>query len=417
MVALGVAPAVAASATARLAFAVDGSIGFAHETYSEDNDRMTVQTESLRVQTTLSPWFDLTIRGVYDAISGATPIGAPPIDQLRLHDSRTGSPIPPSTITGFTRPLDGVSGASPVSHAAAQNALPLANSIDVRYGVDVAPGFTFGPNRLVPEFSYSNENDYSSYAFALNYSLTLNDKNTILSAGWSHAYDQVWPNQFTYITQRAIKNTDQFIVGVTQLLGPHTIFSANGTIAHEQGYLNDPYRSVVFQEAQLDGAGRVILSGEKRPETRDSQALLLSLTQAITPLHASIEGSYRLYHDSFGILAHTFGAAWYQEIGRSLIVSPSFRYYRQDAANFYGIQFPGNPTTDPAHVPAFYSSDYRLSYLNTFTLGIQATWTIFDHWDLTAGYQRYWMRGLDRQTVQATYPNANIFTAGLTFRF
>jgi len=33
------------------------------------------------------------------------------------------------------------------------------------------------------------------------------------------------------------------------------------------------------------------------------------------------------------------------------------------------------------------------------------------------GYQRYWMRGLDHQTLQSVYPSANIFTVGLNYRF
>src|SRR5690348_15731405 len=76
--------------------AADGSLGFSHESYSEDHGRMDVQTETLRAQATLTPWLDLTLRGIYDGISGATPIGAPPIQQLKMRDPRTGAAIPPS---------------------------------------------------------------------------------------------------------------------------------------------------------------------------------------------------------------------------------------------------------------------------------------------------------------------------------
>jgi Protein of unknown function (DUF3570) len=406
------APAIAAAR----AVAQD-SIGFSHESYVEDHDRMSVQTESLRIQKTLTPWLDLRVSEVFDAISGATPIGAPAINQLNLHDPRTLDRIPTALITGFTRPLDGVSGASPVTHAIAQNLVSLAQSTDNREGTDVSAGITWGSNHFLPEFSYSNESDYVSYGAAINYSRDFNEKNTTLNVGWSHAYDLVLSNQFTYLTHGAIKNTDDFIVGATQLLGPHTIFGGNITIGHAHGYLDDPYRSVVFDETILDPNARVILSGEKRPSNRDSQMLFLSLTQALPSMDASIEGTYRLYHDSYGILANTVGVAWYQKLGIWLVLSPSVRYYRQDAANFYGIQFPGSPTNDPAHVPQFYSSDYRLSYFETFTIGLEATVTIHDQWDIHLGYQRYWMHGLDHQTMQSTYPNANIFTAGLTYRF
>jgi hypothetical protein len=391
--------------------------GITHETYVEDHGRMTVQTETGRAHVTLAPWFDFTVRGVYDGITGATPIGAPAIKQLKLEDFRTHQPIPPAAITGFTRPLNGVTGASPGTQVSPQGVVPLANSHDIRRGIDINTGFTFGPNRFVPEISYSNEHDYISYSGAFNFIRELNDKNTTLNVGWSHSYDQVLSNQFTYITRNQVKKTDDFIFGVAQVVTPWTLFSADGTISHGDGYLDDPYRSVVFQETVLDPNARVILHGEKRPDTRDSQAMLLTLTQAVPKLNASVEGTYRFYHDSFGTIANTLGIEWLQKIGHYGVISPSFRYYRQGAAHFYGIQFPGDPVNDRAHVPSFYSSDYRLSFLETFTLGLDADVKLRDQWDLHLGYQRYWMRGLDGKTLQSTYPSAHIFTVGLTFSY
>jgi hypothetical protein len=398
----------------------DDSVGISHETYAEDHGRIQVQTETLRIQKTITPWLDFTFREVYDGISGATPIGAPPIKDLRMRDPRTGAGIPPASITGYTRQLDGVSGASqsgPVARAMAKNIVPLADSPDDREGTDIAIGLTWGPHRLVPEFSYSNESDYRSYGFALNYSYEFNDKNTTLSLGWSHAYDKVLANEFTFLTDSAIKNTDDFLVGATQLLGPGTVLAANVTLGRAHGFLGDPYRAVVFNESDLDPDNQVVLSAEKRPSTRFSQALFLSLTQSVAPLDASVEGAYRLYHDSYGILAHTASVAWFQKIGKSLVLSPSVRYYHQTAADFYGTQFPGDPVNDPERVPSHYSADYRLSELETFTFGLEATLKLREHFDLHVGYQRYQMRGLDHQTDQSTYPKANIFTVGLTYTF
>jgi hypothetical protein len=395
----------------------EDSVGFAHESYVEDHDRMTVNTEALRVQLSLSQTVDVTARGVYDAISGATPTGAPAIDQLRLRQPITHTPVPSSAITGFTRLIDGVSGASPAAGAVSRNTIPLAGSHDIRRGGDIAVGMTFGPHRFTPQFGYSQENDYVSYAGGLNYALELNDKNTIVSAGWSHAFDRILPTDFAYITGRQIKNTDDFLLGVTQILGPQTVLSLNGTISHAAGYLNDPYRSVVFDESPLDPSGQVVLQGEKRPSTRDSQSVYLSLTQAVKPLHASVEGTYRYYHDSYGIVANTVGIEWFQKLGQTAVISPSFRYYRQGAAHFYGIQFPGDPNFEAGRVPQYYSSDYRLSFLDTFTLGIEGTIHLGDHCDLRLGYQRYWMRGLDHQTLQSAYPDANIYTLELNYTF
>ena len=99
------------------------------------------------------------------------------------------------------------------------------------------------------------------------------------------------------------------------------------------------------------------------------------------------------------------------------MLSPSARYYYQTAADFYAIQFPGDPINNPGAVPKFYSADYRLSEMQTITLGFEATIKLREQLDLRLGYQRYWIRGLDHDTDQSTYPDANIFTFGLTYRF
>ncbi len=398
----------------------DDSVGFSHQTYAEEHGRIQVNTETLSVRKTITPSMDFTLHQVYDAISGATPTGAPPIRQLKMRDPASGALIPPSSIVGYTRQFDGVSGASqsgPVIHAMDQNKLPTVDSPDQRLGTDVAFGLTSGPHRLVPEFSFSNESDYRSYALALNYTFEFNDKNSTLSLGWSHAYDRILANPNMFLASSTVKNTDNFIIGGTQLLTPGTVLGANATFGYAHGYLNDPYRAVVFNESNLDPDNRVLLSGEQRPSKRTSEALLLSLTQSIKPLDASVEGTYRFYHDSYGIFANTLSLAWFQHFGKGIVISPSARYYHQTAASFYGIQFPGDAINDPDLVPHFYSSDYRLSRMEAFTLGIEANIKLQEHFDLHLGYQRYWLHGLDHETDQAAYPKANIFTVGLMMTF
>src|SRR5436305_4712372 len=177
----------------------EGQASFFHETYAEDHGRMTVNTETFRVHWSLAPSLDITAHGVYDAISGATPTGAPAINQLTMRQPITHAPVPNSAITGYTRLIDGISGASHVAGQVSRTAIPLAESRDIRRGGDIAVGYTFGPHRLTPQISYSQENDYISWAGALNYSLELNDKNTVISAGWSHAYDQILATPFSFL--------------------------------------------------------------------------------------------------------------------------------------------------------------------------------------------------------------------------
>jgi hypothetical protein len=390
--------------------------GYRYEFYQEDNNRIQVGTDTVLVQKILAPWLDLKVTGTHDAISGATPVGMPPADSYTLHPTGTSLSIPGTSITSFQRTagVNGISGASPSSSPTPTSisSVPVGTIKDTRWAFDVSPSLIFGPHRLTPEFSYSTERDYLSYSGALNYALDLNQKNTTLKAGWSHSADTILAVTETYLSQDEYKNSNDFLLGVTQLLGPKTILDFNVGLGFVRGYLDDPYRSVIFEGEHPSANNTVAIYGEKRPGSRDQQTAEVRLTQAVSPLDASVVASYRYYHDSFDIHAHTVNLAWNQKVGSFLVLSPSFRYDWQTAASFYGTIFPGDPVTDPQAVPAYYSSDFRLSNMETFTVGIQATIKVRDWLGLDLGYQRYLMYGLDGVTSQSAYPSANVFTIG-----
>jgi len=289
--------------------------------------------------------------------------------------------------------------------------------MDKRTAVDLTTGLTFGQHRIIPEFSYSEEIDYISYAGALNYEWSLNEKNTVLKAGWAHAADRILPNANTFLQQQAFKTTDDYMVGIAQLLGPKTVLNANFTFEHAEGYFDDPYRGVIFEGTMPSSINTLTIYPEKRPSVRSKQVLALSLTQAVTPLNGSVEATYRFYHDSFEIYAHTAQLGWFQKIGSFLVLSPSIRYYWQSGASFYSTIFPGDPITDPAAVPTYYSADYRLSKMQTITGGIEAKVRALEWLSFEGGYQRYVTQGLDGATSQSAYPSANIFTIGATITF
>ena len=243
------------------------------------------------------------------------------------------------------------------------------------------------------------------------------------------------------------------LIGLNQLLSPKTVLSVNLTLGYADGYLDDPYRRTTFllpdsPDPIFSDSASVNASAEHRPSHRFKQVGYTSLTQFIKPLDASIEGSYRLYHDDWGILANTVSITWNQKLGRHLTLSPLFRFYHQTAASFYapsfqGVSFdeyaggtrvafqdgafigfegdPGFPTTSeekayniltvPAR-PQYYSSDYRLSEFEALTVGITGQIKLGEHVTLDLGYKRYKMHGLDALTPRAAYSSANILTIG-----
>jgi hypothetical protein len=364
----------------------EDQVAYRYEYYQEDDQRIQVLTHGLLFDVTLKEGL-VAVAGelVHDAVSGATPSGAPPPNQWYF----------PFGSIGDTN----------------SSAVPLQHMEDERNSISLQVPVTLGINTLTPQFAYSQESDYKSTGAALNYSLALFEKNTILTFGWAHTWDQVLDAQ--PVRQWQDKSGDDFLIGCNQLLGPKTVLGLNLTYGMANGYLNDPYRLTFgVNDPQFfvsDPSG----GPEQRPDYRNKAVVRASITQFITPVNASVEGAYRYYHDTYGLDAHTVELAWYQNIGKHVVLSPMFRYYYQSEANFYYEILPDTYATAPTH----FSPDWRLSQMQTFTAGVnlvvKATkWLTFD-----ATYKRYIMEGLDGVTSQTAYPSANVFTLGARILF
>jgi hypothetical protein len=285
------------------------------------------------------------------------------------------------------------------------NRVPLTQMHDFRTAFSLGFPITFQRHELTPSIAYSAESDYVSRGVALNDSYYFNNKNTTLNVGWSGNFDIVRDENLIW----EHKTTHDFLVGTTQLLTPKSYVTANFTFGTESGYLSDPYRGVMFLSNFLQtNPDDASLTPEKRPRHRTREIIYLSYNRFFDPLNGGAEVSYRFFHDTWHVNAHTLDLRWHQKIGKRLVLSPMFRYYYQTAASFYYVLVP-----DFNNQPAAFSSDYRLSEFNSFSAGLQATYRIHKHLSLDAGYMRYVMRGLDGVTSQSAYPAANIFTIGL----
>ncbi len=343
----------------------ENHVDYLYEFYNEDHNRMQIQTHGVYFEQQLSDRFTAKGEFIYDGISGATPTG-------------TASP----------------SGNIGLSHVE-----------DTRRAGNFELDTKLGSHLLTPAFAYSRESDYESYGISLNDAIEFNEKNTTFQYGISHNFDTVLHDNRTVWSD---KDSTEGFIGISQLLSPKTILTAAFTIGNDSGYLSDPYRLAGFTP---DGFPFSIGVPERRPSHRNKQVLHTSLTQYFTSMDASLEGSYRFYHDSYGVFAHTVGLTWHQKIGKYFIVDPFFRFSQQSAADFYAITFGGPFDTNP---PGIHSSDYRLSELYTIDFGIQATYKVCENFRLVAGYHRYEMNGMDGKTSQAMYPKANIFTVGFS---
>ncbi len=351
-------------------------IDYRYEDYSEDSGRIHIQTHGIYFDKTVRPW--LSIKGNYinDAISGATPIGAPPLP--------------------------------------GQKKVATIEIEDERQAGFLEGAFRTGRHTFSPQISYSQESDYKSVGVSLSHAMDFHDKNTTFTWGLSHSADELIPNPGTAITRSEDKNSTDFLLGLSQLLGPKTVLTLNATLGYSEGYLSDPYKRVLFEDFPYTPGEDYTVWSEQRPGHKFRQVGYVALQQYFDTLHGAAEMSYRFHHDDFGVVAHTVGAQWNQKIGKRVIVSPLFRYHRQSAADFYGVSFPGDPSLPDGRIPKNYSSDYRLSALESFTYGVSISARVHEHLSLEFAYKRYEMFGTDGRTSKDQYPSANVFTGGIT---
>ena len=367
-------------AATHLAQAED-SVTVKAQSWQEDDKRVRVDSQYALLQTDLTTETRLKIMGLVDTITGATPTGE--------KSAAPGAPV------------------------------PLSEMDDRREAWDANLAYQFPRVNVSAGCGVSRESDYVSHGYALNTLTDFNQKNTLLLVGWGHADDRVVERFWSADRE---KTGDDFIVGITQLLSPVLSVTANLSCGRATGFLADPYKIVSTTRLDLD-PGTYYTVPENRPDEKDKVSLFLGAVRHFDPVDGAIDASYRFYHDSFGIDAHTVDLKWVQRLGPRWMLEPSVRFHHQSAADFYhadldadGVVVSLDPSleTGTARVP-YYSSDYRLSRMETTTLGLKAAYALNDHVSIDFAYERYLMRGLDDATPRGAYADADVFTVGMKF--
>ncbi|MBI2518570.1 MAG: DUF3570 domain-containing protein [Opitutae bacterium] len=365
----------------RLARAED-TLTYKFQTWQEDNQRVRVDAHYAQIEKDLGTDMHVKVMGLIDSIAGATPTGE--------KAQTPGDPV------------------------------PLAHMEDRRKAWSADLNRQFHRVGVSAGFAVSRESDYVSKGWSLNTVTDFNQKNTNLLLGYGRTDDTIMERKLGWTVDR-FKDGNDYIIGVTQLIDPNTAVTANLSYGQSRGFMSDPYKIVSTHLLDAD-PGTYYTPPENRPREKNKTTLFLGVNRNFEKLNSALDLSYRLYHDSFGITSHTVDLKWIQPIGEHFIIEPSIRHYRQCAADFYYYDL------DAAHVitsyepllgetgtgrAPFYSSDYRLSNMETLDLGLKVTWKIKPWIAVDVAYNRYTSRGLDWITPDDVYSKANTFTIGL----
>lgn len=355
------------------AFAED-EVTYGFEDYREDGRRIAARTQSALVHKDLGVDGSIEIGVVVDAISGASP---------------TGLPAP-----------------------AGSSQVPLASLHERRKAWDADISERFAGFRLTAGYAASRESEYFSNGWSLNSQMDLNEKNTTLLFGIAGRNDHAETFYLSSHPYRRKIVTDG-ILGVTQVLSPLSFVTANITFGRETGYLSEQHKLVGKTVEIVPGAFLPLTFVENRPDERTNGILLVNFDRAFPRVNGSLEASCRYYRDTYGVVSNSVEIQWFERIGPSFVLRPRIRLYEQTAANFYHYDL--NLTSiEPTFVPnssgPFYSSDYRLSSMNTLTYGVKASWRVWSHLGFEIAFDRYEMKGQDHVTPKSAYPIASTLT-------
>jgi hypothetical protein len=230
-----------------------------------------------------------------------------------------------------------------------------------QYGV----GFEYLRNKVTyaAAFSNSSENDYEADTATLSISQDMFGDLTTVSLFFTRGWDDVTRRgdaTFADEIDRRIYGVD-----ISQVATKNMVLGLSYETITEEGFLNNPYRQVRYLDP--DAAVGYSFEPERYPRTRTGNALSLR-ARYFLPYRAAIQGDYRFYTDTWDILAHTAEVSYTHPLDEEWTFDVRYRFYTQDAAEFYSDLFPR------ADFQNFLARDKELSTMTSHTLGFGVTY-------------------------------------------
>jgi hypothetical protein len=219
-----------------------------------------------------------------------------------------------------------------------------------------------GKSMWSASYMESSENDYDASTWSLGVSQDMFGDLTTISLGYSQGRDKIGDSTDPLFHDEIERRS--YRVGLTQVLTRNAVASFNFETVTEEGYLQNPYRSMRYRTI----TDTWVPAPEIFPRTRTSNAGSVRLKHYL-PWRAAAEGHYRYYGDTWGLRAHTAGLEYTHPLksGRWTL-SGSYRFYKQNSADFFSDLFPYENAQN------FMARDKETSALTGHTLGFGAAY-------------------------------------------
>jgi len=248
-------------------------------------------------------------------------------------------------------------------------------------------------------FTNSSEDDYEANTVSFGISQDFFGDLTTLGMGFSLGDDTVKRNgddAFEESTEHRRYN-----LSLTQILTKNIIANLVIETVIDEGFLNNPYRSVRYLDENSGSLG-YSYEAELYPHTRNSDALALR-TMYYLPYRAALRFEARYFSDSWGISANNVELRYTHPFESGLILEAKVRRYQQDGADFYSDLFAFKEATN------FRARDKELSTYSNTSIGLGLTYELkseYLSWFNKSTVNLYW------DHMQFDYDDFRDVTAG-----
>ncbi|MEP0355309.1 DUF3570 domain-containing protein [Paraglaciecola sp.] len=221
--------------------------------------------------------------------------------------------------------------------------------------------------KTLVSFNYTNsfENDFFAESYHLGISQDFFGDLTTLTLGFSKGDDEICRIGDASFHEKAERQN--YRLGLTQVVTKNMIVGLNFENISDQGYLNNPYRSVRFLDAT--SAKGYQFETEVYPNTRRSNAAALTANYYL-PYRASVYAEAKVFSDSWGIDANTYKLGYVHTFGDDWIVELRARHYAQEKADFYQDLFSRSAEFNVR------ARDKEMSTFNNVSFGASVTYEL-----------------------------------------
>ncbi|MCH7854068.1 MAG: DUF3570 domain-containing protein [Proteobacteria bacterium] len=217
-----------------------------------------------------------------------------------------------------------------------------------------------GNTTISTSYTSSVESDFDATTYSIAISQDMFGDMTTLTLSYALGDDVV--GKVGEPTFERDNTRQHYGIGLTQILTRNLITTLNVETITDEGFLNNPYRSVRFVDPV--SATGYSYEPELYPSTRTTNAIGIGARYYL-PYRAAIHGDYRFFTDTWGIDSHTVSIGYVHPWG-DWTFKAKYRWHDQTGAHFYRDIFSRSEATN------FRGRDKELSPLtsNTFEFGV-----------------------------------------------